>query len=210
MRRLFRWLFNIFAALSLLLCVATAVMWIRSWVVADQWIFYDEHGKWAMAGEFHPEATHVCEIISERGRVEYWRALVLTMNTHPRPAGHYVRPPVDRDQEYFTNYSQPFPGIRMQKTGALAYWWILLSYWLPFVLTAILPAAWLLTRIGRTKRRWKKLGLCLHCGYDLRAHKPGDKCPECGTLIVAQLGIPVLSGFSKEINYEEAKRAKNE
>jgi len=24
---------------------------------------------------------------------------------------------------------------------------------------------------------------CRQCGYDLRAHKPGDKCPECGTLI---------------------------
>jgi len=25
--------------------------------------------------------------------------------------------------------------------------------------------------------------LCLHCGYDLRAHKPGDRCPECGTSV---------------------------
>ena len=24
---------------------------------------------------------------------------------------------------------------------------------------------------------------CQHCGYDLRAHHLGDKCPECGTLI---------------------------
>ena len=26
-------------------------------------------------------------------------------------------------------------------------------------------------------------GLCPTCSYDLRAHKPGDKCPECGTSI---------------------------
>ncbi|MCL2639391.1 MAG: hypothetical protein FWD53_00950 [Phycisphaerales bacterium] len=34
-------------------------------------------------------------------------------------------------------------------------------------------------------QRWKT-NHCIACGYDLRAHKPGDKCPECGTLIPEQ------------------------
>jgi len=37
---------------------------------------------------------------------------------------------------------------------------------------------------SENRRRFRERhGLCLTCGYDLRAHKPGDKCPECGTVI---------------------------
>ncbi|HVT82041.1 MAG TPA: hypothetical protein VHM90_15465 [Phycisphaerae bacterium] len=35
----------------------------------------------------------------------------------------------------------------------------------------------------RMKRHAIKHGLCQKCFFDLRAHKPGDKCPSCGTLI---------------------------
>ena len=33
-----------------------------------------------------------------------------------------------------------------------------------------------LVRMAREER-----GLCPSCGYDLRAHAPGERCPECGT-----------------------------
>ena len=41
-----------------------------------------------------------------------------------------------------------------------------------------------------TYRRWKswrskRPGLCLSCSYALRAHHPGDKCPECGSVMEA-------------------------
>jgi hypothetical protein len=49
-------------------------------------------------------------------------------------------------------------------------------YWscLPFLLP-------LLLFLRRSRR--PAPGFCSTCGYDLRAHHPGEKCPECGTVI---------------------------
>jgi hypothetical protein len=54
-------------------------------------------------------------------------------------------------------------------------------YWLLALLTAI-PAL-LGARRWRRARHLARLGLCRHCGYDLRAHQPGERCPECGTVV---------------------------
>jgi len=48
----------------------------------------------------------------------------------------------------------------------------------PVFLTATLPAVWTL-RLARYHRR-KRLGLCLCCGYDLRAS--AERCSECGAI----------------------------
>lgn len=55
---------------------------------------------------------------------------------------------------------------------------VAIPYWPLLVMTAIAPAIWLRRR-WVLHHRWK-LGLCLACGYDLRA-SPGQ-CPECGML----------------------------
>ncbi len=54
-----------------------------------------------------------------------------------------------------------------------------LPLWMPTLLFGLWPA-WLLLPLHRRRKR-KKLGLCVKCGYDLRASK--ERCPECGTTI---------------------------
>jgi len=60
-------------------------------------------------------------------------------------------------------------------------WWIYFPLWIPSVLFGVLLGFSYMPRHRRRKR--KKLGQCLHCGYDLRASK--DRCPECGTEFVS-------------------------
>jgi hypothetical protein len=51
-----------------------------------------------------------------------------------------------------------------------------IPHWLTFLLTAPWPAWWFVRH--RKLRSRRRAGLCMHCGYDLRAST--DRCPECG------------------------------
>jgi hypothetical protein len=70
--------------------------------------------------------------------------------------------------------------------GWQTFHFVIIPYWMLAVLLTPLTALWL-WRVAVRHRRpayRRKHGLCLHCGYDLRASK--DRCPECGTEIVPQ------------------------
>jgi hypothetical protein len=52
------------------------------------------------------------------------------------------------------------------------------SWWLPAVTGTVLPAYWVWRRARQQRAIRKAKGLCLRCGYDLRASS--GRCPECG------------------------------
>jgi hypothetical protein len=60
-------------------------------------------------------------------------------------------------------------------------------HWALIVLTGLLPATWLMLRQRRRMllRRRRRLGLCLHCGYDLKGNVSGV-CTECGVAAAAK------------------------
>ena len=61
---------------------------------------------------------------------------------------------------------------------------VVVPCWVPALVTAVLPVAWLAGRVRRRRRRM--LSLCPTCGYDLRATP--ERCPECGTVASAGKG----------------------
>ena len=92
---------------------------------------------------------------------------------------------------YLSRYSQKAPAMRWRPTRAsvttfspttplrrsrMDIWSVPL--WIPTVAFVVLLP---IVRLpGRRRRKRKKLGLCLKCGYDLRGSK--ERCPECGEL----------------------------
>jgi hypothetical protein len=67
-------------------------------------------------------------------------------------------------------------------------WNLAVPYW--FVATAgmVPPALWLVA--ARRRRKRVRAGLCLRCGYDLRANA-GGRCPECGEAVDVSRGFAV-------------------
>ena len=58
-----------------------------------------------------------------------------------------------------------------------SYTLLILPFWVIMILFSIAPV-YVITPVYRRRRR-KNLGLCLKCGYDIRASE--ERCPECGT-----------------------------
>jgi hypothetical protein len=70
-----------------------------------------------------------------------------------------------------------FTVLRPDPSGWLAF----VPFWFITLALLILPMSRILSILRALRRNRLDGGLCLTCGYDLRATP--DRCPECGTLI---------------------------
>lgn len=192
-----RWMLNILAGLSLAVFLGTVVLWARAPFFLDEGIY-----TWRFHG------VHTAVVV---GVAIQSRAGLLSIMPY---AGHGALRPGQRWSSetnwgrYWRSYPTSAPawsfavpaGPRAFQFKCHTYWstwsngtvsdyytrgvWLGAPYWFAALLSAILPV-W---RFGGWKRRRRRYrlahGLCINCGYDLRATPV--RCPECGTEILSQ------------------------
>ncbi|HSI36313.1 MAG: hypothetical protein ACAI43_02255 [Phycisphaerae bacterium] len=197
MRRLRRILFNSLTALSLLLAIAAAILWARSyrgWVgivpadsivrrSGDVWYevgsshgtFYGLRARQPVLTEIWPAARDAVPMVdSQLFAVRLSRSEALDVHTSSLATWESGT----RDTRVFYNVPPP----RGDPARLLRYHYVDVKCWLVAAVFSLLPGTRLITWLvrGRRRRRGSRVGLCPVCGYDLRATP--DRCPECGTI----------------------------
>lgn len=209
--------------MSLLLCLATAALWVRSYWCADflrhvapgrSWMQIDEW--WIISSRGGMGVMHfTAHAFDLAPQLEGWRYAdqsnrsygVLGMwafypfgGEQDHPGWHWEPtspPPADprdlRDAWLLSAPSRsipPWTGFaweRQAKTEEVSDFtyqaarnYTSVPHALIVLVTAIAPAIWMRRfRRARLLGRRRRMGLCLVCGYDLRASPA--RCPECGT-----------------------------
>ena len=152
-----RRLFTLASLLSLLLCVATAFVWARSYRYEDAFPLDESH-----------------QVIVSRGGIE----LQLSYRTTPGfpfHVSHWSRSPAVSDLAHF-RYLHESPAVFFLAPTTT----IDCPIWVPVAVFIVHPTLWLIRR-WMLRRRWKS-NMCPICSYNLTGNTSGV-CPECGTAI---------------------------
>jgi hypothetical protein len=173
-----RRLVTLAAAASLVLCVATMALWVRSYFIADEW--YDSRpdrydSAWSLRGIiFIQHTTLQSEPVAPLG-VHYSSDRL----TPPPPSGRARSPDPGtvRDLrflgfQWFVSRGGTGPSLYGGAVTTAARWRVAFPLWFIAILFSLLPLRWIM------RTRPPKIGSCPNCRYDLRATP--DRCPECG------------------------------
>jgi hypothetical protein len=159
-KRLFRHLFTLLSMVSLLLCMAVSVLWVRSYR--------------------SPEPT-IIPTLAEGG-TEYGSRqgyFFLTIQ-EPLPTQMLNSP----GSVFYTASSHPFPGVEREvmpftSTTRVRCWLVAMTSTGVFLVGLLATLMQKYQKAARMRRN-----LCPICGYDLRASP--ERCPECGTVTQAK------------------------
>ena len=181
-----RRIFNLLFALSVLLCVATVALWVRSYWVADTLVYTRRSGApasvtlWSSSGYVTLRSWQPPDRSAFRVQQRGW------VYGHGPAAknepSRFLGSPDSRrflGAVYFdftwTRQNSPFNGVRERA--------VLVPCWMQTVVYGALGLVRLLSINRRRRAARAAAGLCMACGYDLRA-TPG-RCPECGALPIS-------------------------
>ena len=202
-----RWLFNVFCAMSLLLCVAAAALWVRAVRGADQFIFTTGGRLWWVMSGHGGTVNVIC--VRRWPRPERFRWVTDDSDSYAVPTVSYTAPPDFGSQwraagisgentEVSTWLDQAGTPVSLaesenratrhggpvHESGMMPCRSVTVPLWMPLVLGGIAPGVFIATRSRSRRRRRVESGLCPSCSYDLRA-SPG-RCPECGATPAAK------------------------
>jgi hypothetical protein len=192
MSRLLRVLLNAAPVLSALFCLATVVLWVRSYWTADGWNYQLRRRLVASTEQIDRDVAIEAGCLSfGYGHLWYDDAWMSSLKwSHvepgssfwhssgkPEPIAPGVHGPhlvvIHRFLGFEYGLVNPTPRTRDLSQRK----WISVPLWLIVLCTACPPVlAW---QKWRRKRRAIERCLCSICNYDLRATP--DRCPECGT-----------------------------
>jgi hypothetical protein len=174
MVRMVRRVFTLLSALSMVLCVAVAILWVRgrSRTYRTGWVNAGGTLNWWIECS-GGEAMTCCDLYPSR-------------QFHPGQAGWiFENEDGTRNYQIFLIVVKPtiqvgrFAAGRDKTTGHDRML-VIAPSWVLVLGTSFLPAAYILRY---RHNRNKQAGCCTTCGYDLRASP--DRCPECGTVRTA-------------------------
>jgi hypothetical protein len=180
MKRLRGWLFNLAAAVSLVLAIATIILWVRSNRAVDIVSCNFQDGPGSDGIELTSGNARI-RFLSTHWDVDprpnlFTHGLSSFKITHNNPATVARREAKDGDSTFGLRrnlQNRGMPGA----TGFLLWF----PHWFAFALTAPLPIIRTLPLFNVIKARSRRLkGKCVNCGYDLRATPL--RCPECGEI----------------------------
>jgi hypothetical protein len=173
---------------SAVLFAAIWVLWVRGYAASDNFNWHDAEER----EDYGPFRPYLCmddsTIISASGQLNVQRQIIETnyRSEWYRPGVRITRGEADTTDRGFHWDSYG----KVAEQSVYRKFVFDLPAWSVAAMLSILPSFRVIKFIiGRARRRRlsPKRGLCLRCGYDLRATP--DRCPECGVVPKAKAAI---------------------
>ena len=175
-------------AASLLLCVATLGLWVRSYFRTD-WLTYgsvvdSELRQIEVAAGSDCGVMYLERSSFQLSRPAGWTNYQVGLDAGSGHGGRFDRLAGAKDHGfYFLGFSFLDFGVEYVPTAhnwdwKLGGFLMSIPYWPLMLVFAIMPTRWMFSE--RRRRARLHANLCTTCGYDLR--ETSAVCPECGTM----------------------------